>query len=171
MATYQISPERSTVWVEARSSLHPIHGQATGLEGELDVEVSGDRLDLTTPPAAWLRLAVARLVSGNPLYDREMQRRVDARRYPTIEGQAREVAAAAGEAARYRVRGDITFHGITRSVAGEVTVTVPGPGTLVVEGEQEFDVRDFDVKPPRIAMLKVHPQVRIRVRIESHRRD
>jgi polyisoprenoid-binding protein YceI len=70
------------------------------------------------------------------------------------------------DAGRYRVSGDLTFHGVTRPVEGEVSVSMPdGDKTLVFEGEQTFDIRDFGVQPPKILMLKVHPDVKVRVRV------
>ena len=44
-------------------------------------------LDLEQPVSGELELAVERLTSGNQLYDRELRRRIDARRYPTIAGR------------------------------------------------------------------------------------
>ncbi len=47
MARYRIVPERSKVFIDARSSLHPIDTAPTGLEGLLDLEVQGGgRVDL-----------------------------------------------------------------------------------------------------------------------------
>jgi polyisoprenoid-binding protein YceI len=63
------------------------------------------------------------------------------------------------------VRGDLTFHGVTRPVEGEVSVSLPDDRTIVIEGEQTFDIRDFGVQPPKILMLKVHPDVKVRVRV------
>jgi hypothetical protein len=40
---------------------------------------------------------------------------------------------------------------------------------LIVEGEHGFDVRDFDVSPPRILTLKVDPAVIVRARIVADR--
>ncbi|MGH3344280.1 MAG: YceI family protein [Carbonactinosporaceae bacterium] len=171
MTGYRVDADHSRVWIEARSSLHPIHGEATGLGGELDVAVSGDRLDLSRPCAMLLQLPVASLQSGNPLYDREMRRRVESKRYPLISGEAREVRgageAAEGAAGRYHVRGDLTFHGVTRTVDGEITFIARGDGALVIEGEQVFDIRDFGVDPPRILTLRVHPEVKVRIRVEA----
>src|SRR5579859_6644091 len=88
MARFRIDPERSRVWVDARSSLHAIHAESAGLEGFVDVEVDGGgRLDLTVAPRGRLELPIDRLSSGNALEDREMRRRVDTRRYPMITGE------------------------------------------------------------------------------------
>jgi polyisoprenoid-binding protein YceI len=167
MARFRIVPERSRVWVEARSSVHPIHGQADGARGTIEGEVADGRPRLSSPPVMRLELPVERLGSGNALYDAEMQRRVQARRYPTIVGEARELEALGGD--RYRVRGDLTVRGVTRRVEGEVRVRASGERTLELEGEQVFDVRDFGLEPPRIAMLRVHPDVTVRVHLVAER--
>jgi polyisoprenoid-binding protein YceI len=110
-----------------------------------------------------IEVPVATLRSGNPLEDAELQRRVDARRYPTIAGEVR-TAAALEDDGRFRVEGDLTFHGVTKAVTGEVRVTVDGD-SLRMEGEQTFDVRQFGIKPPRILMLRVEPDVRVRIEL------
>ena len=52
-----------------------------------------------------LELAVERLTSGNQLYDRELRRRIDARRYPTIAGRVTKIALD-GAHPDYAVTGD-----------------------------------------------------------------
>ncbi len=37
--------------------------------------------------------------------------------------------------------------------------------TLQLEGESTFDIRDFGMEPPRILLLRVHPEVKVRVAI------
>ena len=159
MATFRIVPDRSRVSIVASSSLHPIKGEARGLEGTIETETSGLR--------GRIELPVASLRSGNPLYDVEMHRRVDARRYPTIVGEV--VKAAPLEGGRYRLLGDLTFHGVTRQVEDEVSVDAPNPDTLVIEGEHVFDVRDFGVRPPRLGLLRVHPEVSVTISVEAER--
>jgi hypothetical protein len=56
---------------------------------------------------------------------------------------------------------------VTQTVEGEVTISRADDGTLVIEGEQQFDIRDFKVSPPKILMLKVHPEVKVRIRVEA----
>ncbi|MGH3735176.1 MAG: YceI family protein [Micromonosporaceae bacterium] len=160
MTRYRIVPERSRVWIEARSSLHPIHGEATGLEGELDLRYVSGRLVTDPVPALRITLPVDRLRSGNPLNDLQLRRVVDAERFPTISGTATAVERS-GEG--YRVTGELTFHGVTRTVADEITVTADGD-ELVIEGEHQFDVTDFGVTPPKVLMLRVHPEVTVRIR-------
>jgi polyisoprenoid-binding protein YceI len=169
MARYRIDPERSHVWVDARSSLHAIHTETSGLEGFIDAEVVEDgQLDLTVAPQGHLELPIERLQSGNPLEDREMRRRVDARRYPTIVGELTEMKALA-EPGRFRVQGDLTFRGVKRSVSDEMVIESTTGDSLQLDGEKVFDIREFGMEPPRILMLKVYPEVTVRVSIVADR--
>src|ERR1700730_346037 len=133
--------------MEARSSIHPIHAVARGLEGFVDAEVADGRLDPSVPATMRFELSIDQLKSGNSLYDAEMQRRVESRRFPTIVGEARE-GHATGSDGRYRLRGYVTVHGVKQQAEGDVRVIIPDATSLVVEGEREFDVRDFDMTPP-----------------------
>ena len=165
MTYFRIVPERSWVEIHARSSLHPIETRTTGPEGDVNVEIQGGgRVNLKPSPRGTLLLRVERLASGNPLVTRELRRRIDARHYPTIEGELTEMREAADDD-RYLVRGDVTFRGVTRTYEEEMTITALDDRTVRLVGEATFDIRDFGMEPPRILMLRVEPEVRVRVHI------
>jgi polyisoprenoid-binding protein YceI len=155
--------------INARSSLHPIHSETDGLEGWIDLEVLGDgQLDLTVLPKAELSLPVDRLKSGNPLEDRELKRRIDARRYPTIDGQLTDMTET-GQAGSYLVGGDVTFRGTTRHHEDEMTIDRIDDGTIKLTGTSTFDIRSFGMEPPRILMLRVLPDVTVTVEIVAEK--
>jgi polyisoprenoid-binding protein YceI len=165
VSRYTVDPGRTTVWIDARSSLHPIHSETHGMEGYFDGEVDGSGLlDVTAPVQASLELELAKMSSGNGLYDREMMRRVDARRFPKITAKLQSMTATETDG-RYLAEGDITFKGVTQRVSDEVTLSAPEAGTIVFEGQHVFNLPDFGMDPPKIMMLRVYPDVTIRVRI------
>jgi polyisoprenoid-binding protein YceI len=168
MARYRIAPERSKLWAEARSSLHPIRVESNAVEGSLEVEVSNGRADLSKMPKGSITIDVESLKTGNRLEDRELERQLQVRKYPRIRGEVREVVGADGKG-RYRVRGDLTLRGVTKAIEGEVTLQVSDDHTVQIEGEKTIDVRDFGLQPPKILMLQVYPEVRIRARIVALR--
>lgn len=170
MTQFRVLPERSQLWIDAKSSLHPIHGQAVGLEGEVEVKVDDGRLDLSVPPRGRVELPVERLTSGNALLDHEMRRRIEARKFPTITAEVLGMTASE-QPNRYHLQGDLTFHGLTRRVAAEVTATLDGDRSLIVEGEYLLDVRGFGVVPPRILGLQVYPEVKVRLRLVAQQRE
>jgi polyisoprenoid-binding protein YceI len=170
VARYRIVPGRSRVWIHARSSLHPIHSETDGLEGWLELDVRRDgRVDLDAPSRGHLELHVEQLRSGNSFEDAEMRRRVNTRRYPTIEGDLAQMSAGAD--GRYVVEGDLTFRGVTRRYRDEMTVEIADTQTLNLAGESTFDVRDHGMEPPRILLLRVEPEVKVRVAIVAEKED
>jgi hypothetical protein len=162
---YRIVPERSRVFIDARSNVHPIHSSTDGLEGHFDFELGlGGALDPSFPPAGTLSLAVERLSSGNRMEDRELYRRIDARRYPSIAGVLQEMTPSADDDC-YQVRGDVTFRGVTRPHTDQVTVRAIDERTIELQGMSRFDIREFGMEAPRVLMLKVEPEVDVRVEI------
>ena len=168
MARFRIVPERSQFFAEARSSVHPIRVDTTGFEGYLDVEVEAGRLKLDGPVNAHVELEAERLKTGNGLYDRELERKLEVRRYPRIKGDVREVHPVDSNG-RYRVRGELTLHGTTKSVEGDVNIKLVNDTTIEIEGERAFDMRDYGLDPPRLLMLRVYPDVRVRGRVVAER--
>jgi polyisoprenoid-binding protein YceI len=156
------------VWIAARSNVHPIRTEATGLEGWLDLDVRGGIIDVDQPLGGHLEFPVENLRSGNPLEDRELRRRIDARRYPTIVGDLKTMKQT-DDQSRYIVGGDLTFRGTSRSYEGEMTIELPNTRTVSLSGESVFDIRDFGMDPPRILMLKVEPEVTVRVEIVAEK--
>jgi polyisoprenoid-binding protein YceI len=167
VSSFRVVSDRSSLIIQARSSVGAINWEATGIDGAIVADVSGGAVDLDAPAHAKLEMAVDRLHSGNALYDAELLQRIDARRFPTTSVELRDLMPVTGP--RYRAIGDLSFHGITREVTGTVAVEVDGDDRLLVEGEQVFDIRDFDVPSPKILMLKILPDVRVHLLLLAER--
>jgi polyisoprenoid-binding protein YceI len=144
--------------MEANSSLHAIGSETTGLEGWFDDESQRGRLELQ----------VGQLKSGNPLYDRELRRRVRARQHPTISGELTSMRPGQSEGL-YHAGGEITFRGVTRPVGGDLQIVEADSGRLRITGEQIFDIRDFGMAPPKMLVLEVEPHVSVRIEVFAER--
>jgi polyisoprenoid-binding protein YceI len=166
-STFRFVPERSRIDIHARSSLHAIHATAREVTGAVTVRLDGDVPDLTLAPRAEVVVAASGVTTGNVAYDVELRRRIEARRHPTITGIITDVSVAPGDH-RYRVDGELTFHGVTQAVAVEMKVRVED-SRLSAEWEQAIDIRDFGLTPPRVLMMKVDPEVQVTVRLEAER--
>jgi polyisoprenoid-binding protein YceI len=163
---FTFDPEQCCVWVNARSSLHPINSETRGLRGWVEATVQPDGLlNLARPVHGELEVSADLLSSGNHLYDLELKRRIDARTYPTISGKIVSVTATAS-AGEYLVTGDLTFHGKTRTFAHDMIIAVDGQA-ISLTGEYTFDIRQFGLKPPSMLMLKVYPEVAVRVELHG----
>lgn len=161
-------PERSTLAIDARSNVGPIRWEAVGLEGGFEADVGEGGIDVGQPVTARLTVAVDRLTSGNSLYDAELLRRIDARSHPLAVVELRHVDPLGGTN-RFQLQGDLTFHGVSRPVTGTVAVAFPKSTVVLVYGEKVIDIRDFDISSPSVLMLKILPDVRVRLSVEAER--
>ena len=130
--------------------------------------MNGSRLNLDAPVTGRVEIEAELLKSGNALYDREFERRLEIRKYPRIRGEVRSMRAL-DSGARYRVQGELSLRGVTRAVEGDVTVRMAGDDTIEIEGEQVFDIRDFGLEPPKILMLRVYPEIKVHIHVVAQR--
>ncbi len=156
------------MWIEARSNVHPIHTEAQGLDGWLELDIAGGMVDVDGSLIGHLEFPVENLKSGNGFEDRELRRRIDSRRYPSITGDLKSMKRTNGSS-DYLVSGDLTFRGVTRSYEDTMTVDEVDNRTVTLAGRSTFDIRDFGMEPPRILMLKVQPEVAVRVEIVAEK--
>jgi hypothetical protein len=63
------------------------------------------------------------------------------------------------------VAGDLSFHGKTRRFEHPMTITVREGSAIELKGDYVFDIREFNMKPPSMLMLKVYPEVAVRVEL------
>lgn len=170
MAEYKISPSRSTIEILGKSSLHPIHGALRDgvLSGTIVAEVVDGSIDVTASPQGRVELPVEGLSFGNSLYDRELPKRLQTRSYPLIvvELESIEPTGASGE---HHFGLTLTLHGVTKSFDERAHVEIPDGETITVIGEHTFDVRDFDIEPPKKLGMKVHPDFLVKVSLVGER--
>lgn len=152
--------------IEARSNVGPIVFGATGLHGYVDARISGAVVAAEPPPSGHVEIELDSLRSGNTLYDAELLRRIDARMHPVTVLELTE-ATRIGQSKRYQLSGELTFHGITRTIVGSVSASVSGGTQLQVMGEHVFDIRDFDIAAPSVLMLRIYPDVRVQLQLEA----
>jgi len=162
LARYRIDPRRSKLWAEARSSLHSIHVETDGFEGYVEVVAAEGRLQLALPTRVELDANLVK--SGNGLVDRELENRLEVRKYRRVVGEVREVKPLDG-GTRFHLRGDLTLHGVTRSLEADVTLKAIDDKTVQLEGGREIDMREFGLEPPKLFIFRVYPEIRIKVQL------
>lgn len=175
---FEVTPNSSSVVVEARSNIGPIAFSTTTLRGWVEVELRDGLIQEDAAPAAHLEVLVNTLSSGNALYDAELLRRVDSRRFPTVILDLGAITRL-GVGNCYHLSGDVTLHGVVRRLDDVVTATAvqrrrdARPGTaiasrrLTVTGEYVLDIRNFDLAIPKMALFKIYPDVRLHLRLEA----
>lgn len=164
--SFRLVPERCAVLIEVRSTVGPLSFGTVGITGTVQAAVVDGILRTDVTPTGCISIDVSGLNSGNKLYDAELLRRIDARRFPTATVEIRECAAS-GSASRYRLAGELTFHGVTRPAEGTVSIEAINDRRLVITGEQVFDIREFAIPSPTVLMLRIYPDVRVRLHAEA----
>ena len=152
--------------IDVRSTVGPLSFGTLGVSGTVHAAVVGGALRTDEPPSGRITIDVSCLNSGNQLYDAELLRRIDARRFPTATVDLRECAPT-GPGTRYRLAGELTFHGVTRMAEGTVSIDALSDRHLVIAGEQVFDIRDFALSSPTVLMLRIFPDVRVSLHAEA----
>lgn len=168
MPPFVVDPAASAVLVEARSNVGPISFGSMSVSGEALIEVDGaGGAGTLLPVSARMELPVSSLESGNSLYDAELRQRLGERRYPVIRAELREAKPLLE--GRFVAEGDITIHGTTRRLSGTVTLTFLDADTLVAEGREVVDMRDFEIGVPNVLLLKIYPDVTVQFRVTARR--
>ena len=167
LAVFTLAPQESAVLVEARSNVGPICFGTMSVEGRAEVKRTGTDVDGIVPMSAAMRIPVVSLESGNSLYDAELRRRLDERRHPSIAVEMHTARAIGG--GRFSAEGDITIHGTTRRLGGTLVLAMPDENTLVAEGTELVDIRDFAIPLPNMLMLKIYPDVSVQFRLTAQR--
>lgn len=160
---WAIVPEESTVWIEGSSTLHAIRAEADGLHGWVRADIGPDGFAPRTRVRGEIAIDVERLASGNALVDMETRRRIDARRHPEITGVV--ASSSRISATEVTLSGTIGLRGEYVDVSGIMHLTPPEGGTAILEGDATFDVRLWGLKPPRLGLLRVSPDIDVRIRL------
>lgn len=168
MARFRIIPELSMLAIYARSNVGPIRWEGTDVSGGFDAELSDSAVDPSVRPAGRLELALERLTSGNIVYDAELLRRLDARRFPVTVAEL-EFVDPLGHQNRYQVQGQLTLHGVTRTITGTLALAFEDESTIQIYGEKVVDIRDFNIPSPTMLRLRIYPDVRVRMKLVAQR--
>jgi polyisoprenoid-binding protein YceI len=154
---FTIDPTRSRLVIKARSTLHPISFSAA-VTGHIEATQVTGGFDLSAPTSGLIRVNLIDLRSGESRNDAELRHRLEISRHPTATATIRGVRFVAAD--RYHLDGDLTLYGRDRPFVTEAVVTAE-VDAIRASGAIEIDVRDFGISPPRLLVVRVHPEVRI----------
>jgi hypothetical protein len=163
--SFAVLPGRSAILVKARANVGPISFATSDVEGQISMTLEGDNLSVASPLSGRLIVPLSALTSRNSLYDAELRRRIDTRRFPlaTIELTGADRIEGTN---RYALTAQMQFHDVVRTISGLVTLEVKDEN-VAIWGEQTFDVRDFNLGVPTTLALKIYPDVSVEMHIEA----
>ena len=154
--------------VSASTNVQTVTMTTGDVVGHLDAETTPGGVFLAVAaPSGRIELPVGSLHSGNPIYDREGKRRFEAERYPLISAEL--VTAIPLGAGSHRVTWRLTIHGATHDVNGELVARAVDSDSILVDGENHVDVRDWGIRPGGFLVLRVHPTAQFAVHLLARR--
>ena len=63
------------------------------------------------------------------------------------------------------------FRGVTRPCQDELTIEMLDDRTVRLEGRSTFDIRDFGMQPPKVLLMRVEPEVAVRIELIAEREE
>lgn len=157
--SYRVVRNRSKLWADVKATLQQIRIEASDFEGEFDLPAEDEHLVAGPVTRGSIRLATASLDGGNRLFNRDLHRTIESRKYRDVVGEIREIVAGA-EPDEFVVRGVLRLHGERSEVEGRVKAAYLEAGRVRLTGESSFHIRDHGIQPRRLVVLTVEPTVR-----------
>ena len=159
MSRFEPIDGRSELALAGESSIHPLLTKTNSLNGYFEATLGEDgQIDLSAPVSGQIEVPVDSMKSNNALIDREMRNRLNMRRFPKVRAELVSIPRQYG-VGRYHAVGDLSFHGVTHRLEGELIVQQVNTQTIEIKGEIHIDVRDFNLNPPKLLMFRVYPNV------------
>jgi polyisoprenoid-binding protein YceI len=159
-----------------QTSSHDAVARTSSVSGQLTIAQSGTSYQLTSGTVTVQLSALASVdsVAGYNVSNRDriVQQSLDVNQFPSAVLKLQTVAipsgADIGQTVTFTVTGDLTIHGVTRTVTATVQLRVLN-GTPQVVATIQTNMTDFGVQPPSIGFTTVQPAVTIEAQLSFSR--
>lgn len=157
---YDAQPVGSKARIEGTSSIHDWHMESAVVGGFMEVDAKFPESALTDPAAAkpniQASIPVRSLKSGTKRMDEVMQEKMEEPKFKKIEYKLTELkpksAAGATGALQFESEGELTIHGVTKTLNMPVTIEKQD-GKLKVAGSTSLKMSDYKVEAPKLSLL------------------
>ncbi len=159
-----------------QTSTHEAVARTGDVSGQLTITQSGSTYQLSsgTITVQLSGLTSVDSVAGYNVTNRDriVQRSLDVGQFPsavlTLNAVNIPVGVDSGQTVTFQVTGDLTIHGVTKTVTVAVQLRVAG-GTPQVVASVQTNMTDFGVSPPTIGFTTVQPAVTIEAQLSFSR--
>ena len=139
-------------------------GETTSIEGELVITEQGE----IVAEASHFTVDLATLKTDSGMRDNFIRRNtLETSQYPDATFVPAAVSGlpvplpTSGDVT-FQLTGDMTLHGVTKSITWDVTGTIQGGNALVGQAATSFTFADFGLEQPRVArVLSVEDNIRL----------
>lgn len=159
-----------------QASTHDAVARTSSVTGQLTITQSGTSYQLSggTVTVQLSGLASVDSVAGYNVTNRDriVQRSLEVDQFPTAVLELQPVAipsgADSGQTVTFSVTGDLTIHGVTKTVTATVQLRAVN-GTPQVVATIQTNMTSFGVQPPSIGFTTVQPAVTIEAQLSFSR--
>jgi len=156
-----------------QTSSHEAVARTGDVTGQVTITQNGSSYEMTSAKVTvqLANLASVDSVAGYNVRNRDgiVQRSLSVSSYPTATFEAANVALPAGvesgQQVDVTVPGQLTVHGVTKSVTATLQLRVTG-NTAQIAGSIAAKMTDFGVNPPQVPFTVVQPDVTIEVSLK-----
>ena len=156
-----------------QTSTHEAVARTGDVAGQVTITQNGSSYEMTSAKVTvqLANLASVDSVAGYNVRNRDgiVQRSLSVSSYPTATFEAANVALPAGvesgQQVDVTVPGQLTVHGVTKSVTATLQLRVTG-NTAQIAGSIAAKMTDFGVNPPQVPFTVVQPDVTIEVSLK-----
>lgn len=113
-----------------------------------------------------IEISISDLYSDNKKRDDHMQDVLESSSFPKAVFDIKDVVAKSGD--NYTLKGTMTFHGVSKAMNFEGTITEEG-GKVRIKATSSMKISDFGIKPIKMMFLTVRDQVDLNVDISLKR--
>jgi polyisoprenoid-binding protein YceI len=161
MIYWTIDPA-STLRVRARSTLHEVASNGTGLSGTVSASLN----DIEGTAAGEVTVALKSQSFGDRLRDMAMHRHIEVKRYPTATFVVTAVKEQAREPWSVEVTGQLSYRQRDLSLTFKATGTVDDQ-RLHASAEVPLRLSNLGVKAPKMLFLKVEDDIVVQVDLHA----
>ena len=155
-----------------QTSAHEAVARTSDVTGQVTITQSGSSYHLTSARVTvqLANLASADSVAGYNVTNRDhiVQRSLDVSSFPTAIFEAQNVTlpvgVESGPTVTVSVPGQLTIHGVTKSVTATLQLRVTG-NSAQIAGSISTNMTDFGISPPSVGFTAVQPAVTIEFQV------
>jgi polyisoprenoid-binding protein YceI len=156
--SFTVLSEQSRLVYRVVHKLHQIEGVSKGVEGRARVLPDGTA-------QVQVQTKVAEFDSGNDNRDAHMKEAVEAAKYPTVVFKGVtdgvQLPAEKGQKLNVTLKGQLTFHGVTRPIEVPITLERVDEQRLTADATFSISLTEFKVERPELLLVKVDDKMDI----------
>lgn len=149
---FKVDPTATKITAAVAEPMAMIRGSATGTFKVVSGEVQGDPKSIADTGRVALAINAASYTTDSESRDQDVkQNALEVDKYPTISFNGDgfpEVTKNGERAAKLRLLGKLTLHGVTKEIVLPLAAHIDGQGRFIADGSYTLRFEEFGVKRP-----------------------